>query len=497
MRNVGQADTDAIDVTLVPATGDVGVSSRALWPILLVAFAYLAKAISSDVSSLKRPFPLSPWESAITVDAWRVTQCQAIYTDPASGHATHMYGPLATYVAAPFVAAFGPDPRIPRTISFVAASALCVLLGAVFLRLYGIVIALLVTAVSFMQFFRVGQWEVDARPDAASLLFSALAMLAWYRANVALTDRDAIRWTLIGSLCMVLGIFFKQQAIALAIVPFVVQLLPRDHPPRWRVALIPIAAAVLTVLCVRLISPWMFFYMFRVPASYSVAWPDWLIAIMEVMRVDALFVLALVGWAIVLQVRASRIETADAFLLVTIVIAVLFGAALRAKLGGNFNSLLPATLAMTVFAARVLPAIANRTPVFVAIIAPLLLLSDIVGVRRTFDPSMTARHGDRQYDRVIARVKALPGTVVTPDDPTIALRAKGYAGRSGECELDANGRVLTDHALNEIRWPDWVVQVRASRAPTLSDETLARFGFEKATRGIPAGSVYVLWKRSN
>lgn len=490
MHNVGHADTDAIDVSAI------GAASRALLPLLVVALAYLVKAIVSDVSSLQRPFPLSPWESAITVDAWRATQGQAFYTDPASGHATHMYGPLATYVAAPLVAAFGPDPRIARVISFIAAGMLCVLLGALLLPSHGKIVALLVCAASFIQFFRVGQWEVDARPDAASLLFSALALLAWYRAGVAERGRVAISWTLAGSLLMVIGIFFKQQAIALAIVPLMVQAIPRDHPPRWRIALIPIIVAALTVAVVRLISPWLLFYMFRVPASYPVPLTDWLIAIMEVIRVNALFLLALIAWAITLRVRASRRETADAFLLVTIVVAALFGAGLRAKLGGNFNSLLPATLAMTVFAARVLPSIASRAPVFIAIVAPLLLLSDIVGVRRTFDPSMTSRHGDRQYERVITRVKTLEGTVVSPDDPTIALRAKRYAGRSGECEMDANGRVFPDYALDEIRSADWVVQVRASRAPTLSDETLARLGFAKTTRHLPEGSAYVLWKRA-
>ncbi|MBC8108016.1 MAG: hypothetical protein H7Z14_15620 [Anaerolineae bacterium] len=104
---------------------NVGWTKLALLPILIVALAYVIKGISSDIPRLGNPFPLNSWESAIVVDDWRAAHGQAVYTDAQSGHATHMYGALATFASAPFVRAIGPDPRIARAISFVAASALC------------------------------------------------------------------------------------------------------------------------------------------------------------------------------------------------------------------------------------------------------------------------------------------------------------------------------------------------------------------------------------
>ena len=38
---------------------------------------------------------------------------------------------------------------------------------------------------------------------------------------------------------------------------------------------------------------------------------------------------------------------------------------------------------------------------------------------------------------VIAEARSLPGTVICPDDPTIPLMAKGYAGRTAVFEADA------------------------------------------------------------
>src|SRR2546423_4854181 len=95
-------------------TGPFRFLSWGIVPLLLVSLVYLIIAGCAAGLRASRPWPMTPWESAITVDAWRVTQGLAVCTDPVTGHATHMYGLLTTYLPAPFMRWLGPDVRIAR-----------------------------------------------------------------------------------------------------------------------------------------------------------------------------------------------------------------------------------------------------------------------------------------------------------------------------------------------------------------------------------------------
>jgi hypothetical protein len=107
--------------------------------------------------------------------------------------------------------------------------------------------------------------------------------------------------------------------------------------------------------------------------------------------------------------------------------------------------------------------------------------------------------GDKNYPRIIEIAAALPGKVISPDDPTIALRAKGYLGRCGQLERDAKGPPMeapVPLARQEAATADWYIAVKWSYLPAVEPDVLTSLGFVEVPIDL-AGSVYHLWKRQN
>jgi hypothetical protein len=474
-------------------------------PLAITAVVYVALAGQSAWVRATRMYPITPWESAIVVDGWRVTQGLPVYADPAVDHATHMYGPLITYASAPLVRAFGPDVRIPRGIALASAVTLCALAAWV-LADRSPMVAVLVFSLGYLQFYRAGEWSTEGRPDAAAALVSGVALALLYRAQQARGIGRAAAWTVAGTAATLAAVLLKQPAAAVSLVPPILLATRRPSPllPHLLLSLAPIASIAACFLVLKLAFPWVYFHMVSVPASYPVRWLGWCQAIMEWIRFDVLFVAALLMWVALRAMRRAG-DAINSWLAVTVLVSGLLGAAARAKVGGGFNSFLPSMLAGSFLGARVLPRffgeIAQRVmsvpaALLLGIILAAALVADLAAVLHVFKPGvLIVRHGDQYYPLVVARASALPGMVISPDDPTIALRAKGYAGRCGDCEMDANHRTLPDFALDEVRRADWLIQVVSSRRPTVSDEHLLKLGFRKAEWKIPAQADYVLWQR--
>src|SRR3982751_4762385 len=98
-------------------------------PFVTMLVIYLWAASHTAHVRLMREWTQSPWELEIVMDAWRAVHHMPVYTDAATDHATHMYGPLGTYVVVPFIKRYGADPRIPRFIAITAALLLCLLMS--------------------------------------------------------------------------------------------------------------------------------------------------------------------------------------------------------------------------------------------------------------------------------------------------------------------------------------------------------------------------------
>jgi hypothetical protein len=484
-------------------------------PTLVMVLVYLWAAAHTAKARLLRPWTQSPWESEIVMDAWRVVHHQPVYTDPALDHATHMYGPLGTYIVAPFIKKYGADPRIPRFIALLAALTLCVLMSMTLSHRSGSwwLTAAMIFALSYLQFYRIREWATEARPDATALLCGFIAIVFFYRAACAISLRNVWTWSTLGAVATLVTFFFKQPVAMVALLPPLMLVFnqTREIARRIAPAVLPLAALAGAIALLKLLAPWVYHYMVAVPGMYPVSPGTWFLALLELLRFNTLFVATLFAW-IALRSGSEQSDPIDRWLIATILISGLVGSAARAKFGGYFNSLLPTYLAMSVFVARKLPAllrsVASQNPpvvVLFAILPALLLLADIVAPAggRTLNPGAIAlQHGDASFTTIIKAAKSLPGKFVSPDDPLIALNAKAYAGRCEECELDAIGRNSTEfplpqYMLDELRDADWVLQVSAARPSTIPDDTLSQMGFQKTSGIIPRTAVYTLWKHAS
>jgi 4-amino-4-deoxy-L-arabinose transferase-like glycosyltransferase len=355
--------------------------------------------------------------------------------------------------------------------------------------------AALIASLCFLQFFRAQHWETEGRPDAASSLFAFAALWMFYRMQQAGRTETVILYLIAGTSLMLIGFFFKQPAIAVAIVPLVVTL-KRNQLPRIQqlLSLTPLAAGFACLVALRAGFPWVYNYMITTPGSYPISGSELLAAIFELIRMNILFVIAVMVWQFT---RSGDIEAVDLWLLVTIVVTGLSGAAGRAKPGGYYNSYLPALLAMSMFTARVITTQLRRQPLRFAIGTAALLAVDLTALSHSLNPGRLAvQFGDSAYVEVIAAASRLPGKVVCLDDPSIPLVSKGSIGRSGECEMDANHRKMPDIALSELQDADWVIQLTTARHPTIPSEQLRVLGFGPAPDIFPYESVYSLWKRT-
>ena len=111
-------------------------------------------------------------------------------------------------------------------------------------------------------------------------------------------------------------------------------------------------------------------------------------------------------------------------------------------------------------------------------------------------------HGDESYARVIERVRGLEGRVASPEDPSIALRAKGVSGTVLYFELDAapvaGGWTSTppERVARELAGARWLVAVRSPYPSVLTAEWLQARGWRLVRP--PEGeerSIYELWTR--
>src|SRR3954470_10852390 len=132
---------------------------------------------------LVQPNPQSPWESAILVDAWRAHHGLPVYTMPEVDHATHMYGPLITYVTAPFMRSREFSLRIPRYIALLSSFTLAGIVALRLTRGKGVLMLSIAGTLMLTQFYRTRATVAESRPDAAAAAFAALAVWLFYLAH--------------------------------------------------------------------------------------------------------------------------------------------------------------------------------------------------------------------------------------------------------------------------------------------------------------------------
>jgi hypothetical protein len=264
------------------------------------------------------------------------------------------------------------------------------------------------------------------------------------------------------------------------------------------------------VFALRILSPTVYYYMIVVPKAFALNGPRAVRLGWEFL-IDSPLFLVLVGEWIVSGGRSLRRSPRILWLFAALIVAVPYGAITTAKVGGWTNSLLPALLPLAAFCVLRLPALLRRledpaSPLrsrlaFGTFVAILILMTTFPQVTK----HVIVPHSPWQdrYEAMVGLAAGLPGTVVCPEDPTIPLHAKQFAGRNVYSENDTrlvDGQwptTLAEPVVAEIAEADYVIDVKVTDGwyDAIGASQLRELGFEPA-RDLPVTfDCYQVWRR--
>jgi len=450
--------------------------------------------------------PRNPWEATEVLEAWRSLRGMPVYELAPTAHSTHVYGALVPWLQGEIFRWVGPNNISGRLLSLVSALVAVTIL-AVTLRGDRSAWFFVVAWATIMGVnHRSGDYFAENRPDMTAMMFAAAGMLLLGLGQ----EKRRWLWVVLGSACLVAGFFFKQTAFIFAAVPLVVLCLRWRRPTRSELllALFPPALAVGVVLVLRVFSPTVYYYMIDVPRAFGLDWIRTARCLWNLLIDSPLFLLLIGEW-IILDKGSLRNDSRVLWLFGVFAVTIPFSAVTAGKVGGAPNSLLPALLAMTAFCAlrlpRLLRPMTNRaySPrsrlILGAFVSLLMLMTAFPHMTRSYNPIAAIPHWDGEYVRALAVARQLPGLVICPEDPTIPLYAKGYAGYNAYSENDThlvNGAWpdrLPETVLSEIRAAEYVVDV--SQQPEVGEDLFVELDFEPV-KDVPLDpKCYRLWRR--
>jgi hypothetical protein len=456
---------------------------------------------------LKAESPKHPWDSIQIVEAWRSLEGMPVYELSPPGHATHMYGALYPWLQGKLLGSFGLNNSSGRAVSIVSALVLVILLVAGMgsgEKLWYLVIS---WAIILGVNHRSEQYFADSRPDMTALLAlaAALGVLGYG------CERRRGWAVVLGTALLVGGFWFKQLVAVFSIVPLVVLLARRRWPSRQEVifACIPPTAMAGAIIGLKLASPVVYHYMIEIPGGYALNLPRAAKFLWEVLLDSPLFLVVFGEWLVSDQRSRTR-DPRIRWVLAALAVALPFSVVARAKVGGWANSLLPALLAMAAFAALRLPRILARVDdastsvrarlAYSAFLACVLLMTTFPHVTYENNVLVAAYPRDREYWQAVQITRGLNGKVVCPEDPTIPLHAKRYAGQNLYAERDARPSGgnwpagIPESVLAEIAAADYVIDV-TDYPEHLDEERLEELGFELDTSLARQFEHYKIWRR--
>jgi len=466
----------------------------ARFPILLAVAVIGFAVLFAICIRVTEPLAISPWESAIAMDAMRMLAGVPVYSP---SHATHLYGPLLTAALAGIFSVTGLNLLAARVVFCVIGLALPAALayacaprrnGPQFLAILGMGLAIE---------WRTNFIGLTAQPDAPAALLGMLALICWVKAR---------SWPMTAaSLLLFIGaLLFKQTAVAMAVIPAVYVLL-FERPVfsrRMLRALLPLAACALTLAAIYVLEPDMFHAMVTVPASLNIRLKR---AFPEALRFFATFPVIFLIISSLLSGPALR--GAERWSVAAM--AALFPACFLAMLksGGTYNSMMPAYLAMIALGGMRLEYFSDQCSTttaraFVAscIIAIALLASFFF----QFEQSaiiLLSHCGDDKYSDAVEVARSLDSRVICPQDPTIPFRANGTFGRSLFFELDTHPErgewppELPDGLASEMRSAKFVMEADSYISAPQFDAALVSLGYHPMTVAQLEGSAYRLWSK--
>lgn len=478
-------------------------------PLLGACGAIIAMCLLDTARRLSTAVPAHRWESALVAEGYRALLGMPVYEEPIHGHATHMYGPLTTYLAAVLFRLTGPSVYPLRLFSLCAAFG-CICLVV---KMSSASRQPLATAIGVAMLFSLGQGVTDyvePRPDLSSLLLSLLSLFFLYRGY------QQQRWAhhFIGVSLLVCAFLFKQPSAMICAIPVVAVLIQKEWPSKKQVRMLasPFCAIAITFLSIYTAFPMLYHFMFQVPSRYG-------ISLEQIYHWAVKFPLSMpVVWlTFALWLNAARQDCFKSpklcWILAAISVTVPCGIVMAAKQGGMVNNLLPAGFAcvtLLLYCGKGLDdmldeqgqATGLRRLVFSGVVAGLL----IVGF---FDTRLgTVRsnvfYGDQCYGDVVQFIANSQGPVTCPQDPSLVACAGRPPGRSVALENDAQlyPSKVPDYFFDDLKNAQYAIAVGREgdwRTWPLTaaerDEIFSRYGFRPVAVNPFANSVYTLWEK--
>ena len=455
----GPAATPASERQVAPGPGDEAGAPRVPSPrrwdapravqlaAALLGLAAIATYLVIALFRLSYPFPLEYLESNSLVEVQRILTGHALYAAPTVGYVPDGYPPLYFATSAAAASVLGLSYLPLRLVSLVS-SLVCF---AVMARLVqretasaaaGIAAAGLLAATYFV----ADTWFDVARVDS---LFIALSVGALYSARWMRRTRGAV----VTGLLLAAAFLTKQNGLAEGVAVLTALAFGPRRRLAWPAALTYGAVLGISTLALGLTSRgWYVFYVFELLSEHPLKDA----AFGQFWTVSLLPVLGLACCALVLGVRRVPL------------VLVAGGAALVAEAytslvhsGGRVNDLLPAYLAVALFAGLAMdgrpgglagsaadrlargrlaywrPGLAGR---WAATAAAALVIAQLAVLMNGFRPAQAIPTGaDRAAgQRLTAGIRALGGTVAVPSDPGLGL----LAGRPAVAHQGATDDIL-------------------------------------------------------
>lgn len=477
---------------------------------LLVAMGVLAAF--GMLRTVFIPHPLDPWESGMLVESVRSARGMPVYESPTTGHATHMYGALFTWLLGLLLRATGPSVVAFRLFSAAASVALIALLVRQATRLAPRSAWLTLGSVSL---FLATDPELDrylsrGHADPLAWLVATGGLLLLFRFE----RRPSVRDWLGGTLLLVVAPFLKQTTVILAVVPFVAAALAWRHATLrllLATAAVPIAVAA-ALIATKWLAPMVFFYMVEAPRGFGIERHR--LGSMSV----AFFAALPLFWALAYLRLSNASGTgaiagararAEQWTLVCFAVAAPPCIFFVGKVGGYFQGWFPLLFAAVFYVVLQLDWVvsllgdASRPPrqrtIACGVLCALTLATYPVLHRNLF-----RLRTHPEFASVVDAVRRLPpGAVSSPHDPLIAVLARDRFGRNLFFELDAapaGGTFAAAIPLGVRRELDsarYIVQVGADSGMTdwypnpLRTDTLRSLGFTPRER---VGR-FAIWER--
>jgi hypothetical protein len=466
------------------------------WPArlpLLIALSAMGFAgIYAFCVRMSEPLALSPWESGIAMEGIRMGI--PVY-DPS--HATHLYGVLLTAALAGMFRITGLNLLAARIFFCGISVALMAVLAGTFggrnLFRFGVIL-LMGLAVGWRTNFII----FTTQPDAAAALLGLLALICWARARSAPVMG-------LSMLLFITAMLFKQTAAALAVVPAVYAVM-FERPVLARrlvIALLPLAAVVLTLAAIYAMAPAMFNGMVVVPALLKIQTLRLLPTVLNFFGSFPIIVLVVPSLLFGRPLSACERWAVAA-------LVILFPACIWTviKSGGSTNSMLPVYLALIGLVGSRLDDLLLRSPTTTAarafaassVIGAVLLGSFFFRFPQSL-PVLFSQCGDDKYMEAVRVAQLLGPGVICPQDPTIPYHANGTFGRSLFFELDTHPvqgewpPELPSGMAADMQAAHFLIQAECFVPAPQFDQALDRFGFHPLSVPVLAGSAYRVWRK--